>query len=261
MASITDICNRALQAIGTRSTIANLTEGSNESINCNLLYDPTRQQLLRAANWNFAKEMQTLTLLLAQPGTPENPNLPVNQQWVQGQQPPLPWLYEYAYPTNCLRVQRIVPQSLATYPGIPLFSIPTMAGLTNSLPFIKFEVGTDYLLGTQQTVVLTNLENALIIYTIDFTNSMLFDPDFTESLVAAMAGKLALALTGDKALAKMKLEEANNMIIASRVTDGNEGITIQNHTPGWISTRGYTASWQFDSPFMAPFGALFTLPI
>jgi hypothetical protein len=56
--SETSICNRALNAIGTRSTIASLGEESNEARQCNILYASTRDSLLTMAAWNFARKSQ-----------------------------------------------------------------------------------------------------------------------------------------------------------------------------------------------------------
>lgn len=263
MTTQTEICNRALQAIGTRSTISSLTDGSNEAINCAMLFNPTRQQLLRAARWNFADFMQQLSLLLAAPGTPENPTLPTNPIWVQGQMPPLPWLYEYAYPQDCLRVRRVIPQSLSTFPGVPLFSVPSGSGAfwSPNGPGTKFKVTTDRdAQNNQRTVVVTNTENAICEYTQDITNTVVFDPTFTEALVNAMAGKLALSLTGDKALASQKFQLANAQITQARADDANEGITIINSVPDWIRTRGFSADWFFDGPFASePYGPMFLL--
>ena len=51
-----DICNEALSVMGSRSTIASLTENSAEAIQCNLRYETVRDQLLRLAPWAFAKK-------------------------------------------------------------------------------------------------------------------------------------------------------------------------------------------------------------
>src|SRR6202012_4695990 len=47
MTSRVDITNRALQALGTRSSIVSMSEGSNESNQASLCYDATRQELIR----------------------------------------------------------------------------------------------------------------------------------------------------------------------------------------------------------------------
>jgi hypothetical protein len=254
------ICNRALAAVGTRSTISALTEGSPESNNCALIYEPTRAQLSRAANWNFLTRMATLSLLIATPGTPENQS-PAITTWQQGLAPPPPWLYEYAYPSDCLRMRRVVPQWNNSFGAVPLFSVPLLQPSALNMPGVRFRVATDYdTTGTPQTVVLTDASQAIGEYTADIDIPTMFDPDYEEALVQAMAGKLVLALTGDKALAKLRLEEANAIITGARVTDGNEGgPEVIDHDASWISARG---AWGgiVNTSFMLPYGPLFTVP-
>src|SRR5258708_25919710 len=99
MASEVTICNRALQAIGTRTTIASLTEDSVEARNCNLIYADTRDEVLQMAYWNFAQKTAYLALLKSAPGTPTNASSAAIQ-WSAAFPAP-PWLYEYAYPVDC----------------------------------------------------------------------------------------------------------------------------------------------------------------
>lgn len=53
MASITGICNVAMQFLGA-SRITSITDGSKNANVLNDIYDETRDQLLRAHLWNFA---------------------------------------------------------------------------------------------------------------------------------------------------------------------------------------------------------------
>ena len=68
------VCNRALSVIGTRSTIASLTESSIEAQACNLHFEPACRALLRLAPWSFARYQANLALIAAAGDTPENPN-------------------------------------------------------------------------------------------------------------------------------------------------------------------------------------------
>src|SRR5262245_37560507 len=99
-----DVCNLALLAIGSQSQISSISpsDGSSEADACAVLYQEKIDALHRAAHWNCARFQAPLTLLKAQTGTTANPtgSLP---------QPPIPWLYEYAYPVDCLAARFIVP--------------------------------------------------------------------------------------------------------------------------------------------------------
>lgn len=52
--SVTAICNRALQLVGSAQQITNLTDNSREARALNRAYDPCRRQELRSHPWNFA---------------------------------------------------------------------------------------------------------------------------------------------------------------------------------------------------------------
>lgn len=56
-----DICNLGLIACGT-APITSLTDSSVEALLCNAIYGPTRDNLLRMHNWNFATITAQLTL-------------------------------------------------------------------------------------------------------------------------------------------------------------------------------------------------------
>lgn len=142
MTTVVDIVNQALQSIGTRTTIASLTENSNEAIQASLIYAKARDQLLRMAPWNCATNLANLTLITAQPGTPEftgaGPTL-----WQKGLPPP-PWVYEYQYPVDCLKPLYVMPQFTSGFSsGIPL--TPVSSGATYSWigPPAKYKVGVD----------------------------------------------------------------------------------------------------------------------
>lgn len=139
----TDIANLALQAIGTRTTIASLAEQSNEAIQCNLIYSNLRDEVLRMAPWNCATNYISLDLISAVAGTPENTNaaLPLWQRSL----PPPPWTYEYLYPDDCLRALWMVSQvQTASVDGIPLSPAVT-GGAANWIgPPVKFREAIDH---------------------------------------------------------------------------------------------------------------------
>ena len=257
------LCNLALQAVGTRSTIASAAEGSVESNNASLVYDRVRQHLLRSAQWNFARATATLSLLKASPGTPENASAS-SSVWSNAYPPP-GWLYSYAYPSDCLAARKVLGNyGFQTALTFPLYPVAASAVVPQwDLPGARFEVGTDLdAIGNSISVILTNAQAAILCYTRDIVQDSVWDPSFSVAFVSALAGKLALALTGDKALAKLLFEEANRIIVQARVADGNEGPTISDHTPDWI-TAGYGTRWLpgglSGAGYAAPWGPLFVL--
>ena len=87
-----DICNRALSRLGTRATISALDENSTEARTVSIWYAATRDTLLRAHDWNFARRR----VILADQGAA-----------------PTGWTFRYALPTDCIRLLRITAASAA----------------------------------------------------------------------------------------------------------------------------------------------------
>ena len=141
-----DVVNRALQILGTRTTVT-ATElannSTNEAIQANIAYDNVRQSLLRMAPWDCAFNAANLTLITAVPGTPENTS-PSTLLWQKGQPAP-PWAYEYQYPVDCIRACWVVPQYATGFAG----GIPITTAVTGGAPSfwsgqpVRFKVGVD----------------------------------------------------------------------------------------------------------------------
>lgn len=251
------ICNRALQSIGTRTAIASLTESSVEARNCNLIYADTRDEVLQMAYWNFANKTAYLALLKSAPGTPSNSGSTANQ-WSTAYPAP-PWLYEYSYPVDCIQMSKVVQQIQNYYVGTPYTS-----GGTNTYPYAvgpgsPFRVTTDEdVNGQQQNVILTNQYQAIGNYTMRIVNPALFGAQFVEALVQALAAKLVLALSGQVALANTKFAQANAIIAQARASDGNEGLTVIDNMPDWITIREDCENlWGVSIGYVNPLGPLY----
>lgn len=243
MTTETDIVNRALAAIASRASVANLDENSNEARTARMLYAPTRDAMLRAAHWNFCRKTAYLSLLKAAPGTPENTS--TSTTWTPAMPAP-PWLYEYDYPADCLMVRYITPQ-VETAGGLatPIFSVPSYGPPMAVGPTpVRFVVSTDEItVGQPQNVILTNQQQAIGVYTAQITNPALWDAMFQEAMVAALGSRFAFTITGKPTVAKNQAQAAFQAIQQARAQDGNEGFTSVDHTPDWIAVRGYVGSW------------------
>lgn len=257
MTAPVDIVNRALSAIGARSgaagtssAITSLSENSNEAFQANMLYLPTVRDLLRAAHWDFARTVATLSLLKSAPGTPENPTQ--GGQWTSAYPAP-PWLYQYAYPAACLMMRAISPfnnsntgfGSIGTY----LTGVPQMQAFLSAS-----DVDVD---GNPLRVVLTNVRDALGIFTMDWSgNPDQWDSNFQECVVVALAGRLAMPLTGNLQIGNVLKQEAAAYVLGARVTNGNEGQTIIDNVPDWIRIRGFQEDFfeggNFIQPWLTP---------
>lgn len=169
---------------------------------------------------------------------------------------PVPWTYEYAYPSDCVQIREIIPIIPTQQINQAIFGFPNNgtvnnAGTFNNFaalntnPVIKFIVTTDVINGQNQTVFLTNQPATMIVYTYQCVNPSLFDPSFVYAFAGKLASRICIALSGDKGLAKMALEEAESIITQAKARDGNEGITTVDRVPDWIRARGFAWSWQF----------------
>lgn len=263
MADVTSICNQALAAVGTRTSITSIGEQSNEARQCLLQYDPTRRHLLRSAHWGFARAYVAPALLLARYGTPENPGPgKPDYRWDAQQEPPPPWLYAYYVPSDSLAVRYIVPASateISTTP--PIFGTPSSTFWPENWmgPMVKFEISTVFAgdkIVQGQTVLLTNMPRAIICYTRDVENPNLFDESFTRAFVQGLAANICQALTGDIKLIDALIKMTNSLILDARVKSANEGLSAVDVMPDWFRVRGLGPSVG-TGPWIAEYGPLF----
>lgn len=97
------------------------------------------------------------------------------------------WSYVYGYPTDCLDIREIWNET------------------DQDDPRIEFEEGL-HSNGSSLTI-LTNQEDALLIYTADVTLLPLFRITDTDAIEVLMASKLAMSIKRDKELAREKFVE------------------------------------------------------
>ena len=195
MASETQIAKLALQHIGDRYDISDLTEESVEAEQVNLIFDDTRDWLLRQFPWNFATSYATPAALT---GT-----VPNNFD------------YMYTYMTDAVNVLKIVD---------PL-------GLDTDIPFEVARNSSDV------KVILTDQSDAEFRYTKRVTNTAQFDPEFTMAFSYALAAKLAMPLTGDRAIMGDMATLARNVINSAWESDANEGDSDTIPDADWIKAR------------------------
>jgi hypothetical protein len=228
MASQVDIYNLALAAIGTRTSVASISEASPEARELSRQYDAALDAVLAAAHWNFARKQTTLTLLKAAYGTEENPDDETSV-------PPQPWRYEYAYPGDAIGARYLMPtiDSASSVVGQP-------AGPQYVSGPVRFIVGLDEdSQQNDQKVILTHQADAVLVYTKRITNTLLFDGQFVQAFAAFMGSKVCMALTGDKGMMRAAFELAASLTHEARATNGNEGgPTVIDNVPDWIRARG-----------------------
>lgn len=236
MATQIDIANRSLLSVGSRGLVSSIvpSDGSVEADAVSVLWQPTFESLARSAPWNCLTKIVTLTLLQAASGTPENPfgtTLPV---------PPSPWLYAYAYPSDCLLFRVITPSTLSGDVGSPpATTINNSAGFwlpsQGQIPFNVTTLGDDN--NSPILVVLTNQSQAQAVYNANISNPQIWDSLFQAAMVASLGAFLVPALSLSLPLLDRSVKMAEAAIGKARAQDGNEGVTVMDHVPDWMLAR------------------------
>lgn len=187
VASPEEVCNLALDRIKYPESIGDLYEGTRASRAALRAYAQTRDDVLRGFTWGFARRDVLLTLLKTAPvgGYGLTP-------WTNAFPMP-PWIYEYAYPTDCLL--------LRTVRETPLL-IPSFDPKPN-----LFNVANDNSLAPPAKVILTNVAGAIGVYTGQVTDMTTWEPSFVEAMVEALGRRLAQALADDPETVKVNAEE------------------------------------------------------
>lgn len=176
--SAADIVNVALARIGWKQPIANLYDGSAAAQVSLNVYGQTRDEMLRKVDPGFSQRNVAMTLLKSMP-----PGGYIHgvSPWNPATNPPIGFLFEYAYPDDCLKVRAVRPA--------PLF-FPNV----DPQPY-TFSIANDNYYTPPQRVILCNAENALLVYTGRVTDPAAMDVGFIEALTEALGEKLAAALT------------------------------------------------------------------
>lgn len=110
-----------------------------------------------------------------------------------------------------------------------------------------------YTAPTDQNVILTNQEFAILNYIRDVADVNLFDDLFTNAFTSILGASLNMALSGDKKLSNMLIALANDDIGKARGRDGNEGLTVNDITPDWLRVRGMTFTDGYSGPYDSGF--------
>jgi hypothetical protein len=228
-----------LAAIGSQSSISSIgpPDTSTESVYAALLYQPKIDALHRAAHWNCTRFQETLTLLKAMTGTPDNPDGSLSN-------PPIPWLYEYAYPVDCLKARFIVPVVQQSGVGVPLTTGQTAQPIFWGGAAVKFVVATDTNEeGRLVRVILTNMRQAQLVYTKRITDPNMWDPHFLDAATATLAANFVNPLSRNRALLADQVAMAREIIQQARISDSNEGLVSQDTLPDFIAVRANGSAW------------------
>jgi hypothetical protein len=190
-----DIINLALVRIGYKFRVGSIWEGSLAAKKALDIYAQTRDEMLRGFDWSFAERNVGMTLLKQ---APAGGYFPPNT-WSSAY-PPVPWLYEIVYPSDCLKVRALK--------NVPLF-LPDM----DPRPY-QFSIDNDSSLPEPDKVILCNVFPGVIVYTGQITDPRDWEPDFTEALASALGRRLAPVLVGIQAAQLEARDEQQSVVVA-----------------------------------------------
>ena len=182
--TVEDLVNQALIELGYPGRIGSIYEGSEASNAALEIYGQTRDELLDAGEWPLARRANVkLTLLKGPPPAGGyNPLTPWTAQY-----PPPGWLYQYAFPSDCLELHAIL------YPPGMMFDLdpkPAVWRIDND----NSKIDRDGVATTEKKVILTQVREALAVYTGQVTDPLLWEPGFTAVVIKKLAEKLARRL-------------------------------------------------------------------
>jgi hypothetical protein len=183
VATDVDIFNLALDGLGQTVTISAIGEQTKFGRLAARHYAQTRDELLAAHPWPFARKAAALALT--------------------NDTPLLGWGFQYAYPTDCLRAWRVCDadgvraawSKWSIYPDPLDFRVGPTA--------VPFEVVN----GGQQTCLVTDQEGAYLFYTARVDESR-FPPLFVRALATLIASRIAMPVTVTPQIKQMVENEA-----------------------------------------------------
>lgn len=212
MADVVGIINQGLRDGGVPFRVNDVYEGSEAARTALEVYQQTRDEILRLNDYSFSRRVLALTLLKGPPPpggyTPQNP-------W-SALYPAPGFLYEYAYPGDCLDLRAILAQPF----GMPDLDPRPEEWQVQSDPTPIVSGTPPAASGPAAKVILCQVNNAIATYRARVTDPNEWDAGFTAAVIAELGDKFATAFGVNPSAAKERKTEA---IVARQVGDDVRG--------------------------------------
>jgi len=207
MANQTTICNIALSHISQKK-IQNIDQQNDVGAEaCKLHYDTARRFLQTKFNWNFNKKVEALALTATDP---------------------FGWDFEYQKPVS-LRIRSLAPEGgtdlVRSFSGGEMVYSPAL----NSQTPVLYDIVGDK--------IVTNLEDAFAIYSIDITSEALFEESFTNVLTWYLAFMISLPVTGKLALRDRAEKGYKEALIGATAISANSRSVASARTSELVRAR------------------------
>lgn len=197
MASVVDLCNRALDLLGA-ANITSLTENSKEARLCNGNFDDVRDAVLRSHPWNIAITRKAL---------PSDSDTPA-----------FGFSFQFSLPTDpfCLRVLSFwnsnVNNEVAAYDSNVMFKI-------------------------EGRKILSNEDTCNIIYIGRITDTEQYDSLLNKAISARLAAEIAYNITGSNSVASNMLTIYEARLKEAKGVDSMEGYPEQPQADDFTNIR------------------------
>ena len=218
MATKTEICNLALMQVGTTYLITDVeSEDTKEARTCRQFYDLARQAALSDVDWSFTRKTVALALL-------------------EGESDPQ-YKYVYKYPSDCLKVRGLIEPYLPYWHGDSCswqgerLAAQSLPGELRAL----WQTGLDS--ENETRTIITDLEEAMIIYSADLDNEFVFTSQFVDVLVIRLAMYLAMPIANSPSIAQGLQRSYQLAVSTAAASNMNEAQEPQYPTPNTITSR------------------------
>ena len=197
MASVVDLCNRALDLLGA-ANITSLTENSKEARLCNGNFDDVRDAVLRSHPWNIAITRRELAK--------------------DSDTPAFGFSFQYSLPTDpfCLRVLSFwnsnVNNDVAAYDSNVMFKI-------------------------EGRKVLSNEGTCNIIYIGRVTDTEQYDSLLNKAISARLAAEIAYNITGSNRVSQGMIAIYEDRLKEAKGVDSMEGFPEQPQADDFTNIR------------------------
>ena len=191
------IANLALSLVHTEGIESLSDEVTTEAVVANLWYDHARKEALEAFNWGFARRRQTLAV--------HTVAAPTNE-----------WVYRYQYPSDCIA---------ARYLENPAGSDADV------VPFERENASDDTL------SIVTDLDDAVLVYTRDATNPALFTPHFIVTFATRLAYYMAGTLSNKKSMQADLLRQYGVWLATAGALDVAQGVSRPPRDADFVRAR------------------------
>ena len=191
------------------ATINSLDENSVQAKQCKLFYATTRDQMLEDTPWNFASGIKQLSLLVTEV---------------------FDWAYTYQYPSDCLRINRIIPDYERINDENRTSGLYYCRNYDNThplpLPTVEYKVFNQRTTsGDDVRVICANYPDLRIDYRFRVEDTTKFTNTAIKALAHLLASEIAIPVVGvelGRGLRSDNLAMYQRYLAAATVNDLNE---------------------------------------